>query len=321
MGRKKRDKIEFRFYELPQSECVLPLMGDRWVGIYGHKDRPNDLHFHNLFEFGFCRQGNGNLILGEKQYDYHGEMLSLIPANYPHNTVSDGVSFWEYLFFDTAMLIRDMFPNNLKIQAEKLAILDQRADLLEAGDYPALAELANRIFQEAREKRPYYRESMNYLMRAFLLELLRIQEGKESEAHWEVNTDTALLTQISPALRYIEEHYTEELRAASLARACGLSEVHFRRVFEAYMNMTPMDYVNLVRIQKACDLMSRKDSSMDIIALECGFTSVSTFTRNFKKILNTTPYQWKLNKDNLRSSLLDYNISALKGWQGLDSQS
>ena len=85
--------------------------------------------------------------------------------------------------------------------------------------------------------------------------------------------------------------------------------------------MAPMDYVNLVRIQKACDLMSRKDSSMDIIALECGFTSVSTFTRNFKKILNTTPYQWKLNKDNLRSSLLDYNISALKGWQGLDSQS
>ena len=83
--------------------------------------------------------------------------------------------------------------------------------------------------------------------------------------------------------------------------------------------MAPMDYVNLVRIQKACDLMTRDDSSMDVIAQECGFPSVSTYTRNFKKMLKTTPYQWKLNKSNIRSNLLAYNISALKGWTGLDS--
>ena len=47
MGRKKRDKIEFRFYELPQGESVLGLMGNRWVGNYGNKDRPKELHFHN----------------------------------------------------------------------------------------------------------------------------------------------------------------------------------------------------------------------------------------------------------------------------------
>lgn len=319
MGRKKRDKIEFRFYELPPSESVLALMGERWIGVYGHKDRPNELHFHNLFEFGCCRQGSGQLILGEKQYDYHGGMLSLIPANYPHNTVSEGTSQWEYLFFDATQLIRDLFPNNPRAQAEKLSILDQRADLFSVDACPSLAAIAERVFDEMRNKHPYYRESVSNLMRSFLLEVLRIQEGKESETHWEVNTDTALLTQISPALRYIEEHYSESLRAADLASSCGLSEVHFRRVFEAYMNMTPMDYVNLFRIQRACDLMGRDDSSMDVIALECGFASVSTFTRNFKKILNTTPYQWKLNKEKFRSSLLDYNISALKGWQELDS--
>ena len=246
-------------------------------------------------------------------------MLSLIPANYPHNTVSDEVSFWEYLFFDPAILIREMFPNNPKVQAEKLAILDQRADLLPTADCPDLASLAERIFREMSEKRPYHHGTVACLMQTLLFEILRLQEGKESDPHWEVNTDSALLTQITPALRYIEEHYKETIRAADLARTCGLSEVHFRRVFEAYMNMTPMDYVNLVRIQKACDLMSHKDSSMDIIALECGFPSVSTYTRNFKKVLKTTPYQWKLNKENYRSSLMDYNISALKGWQGLDS--
>ena len=320
MGRKKRDKIEFRFYELSQSENVLALMGDRWVGTYGHKDRPNDLHFHNLFEFGYCRHGSGVLILGEKKNNYHENMFSLIPANYPHNTVSDDSNYWEYLFFDPAQLIRELFPNNARIQAEKLSFIDQRADLLHAEAFPSLAGLADRIFDEMREKRPYYRETANFLIRAFLLELLRIQEGKKSESQWEVNSDSALLTQITPSLRYIEENYREPIRAAHLARECGLSEVHFRRVFEDYMNMAPMDYVNMVRIQKACELMIRKDSSMDIIALECGFASVSTFTRNFKKLLQTTPYQWKLNKENHRSNLLAYNISALKGWTGLDSQ-
>ena len=319
MGRKKRDKIEFRFYELPQGECVLGLMGNRWVGNYGNKDRPKDLHFHNLFELGCCRQGSGSMILGEKQTQYHANMVSMIPANYPHNTVSDEVSYWEYLFFDPTQLICDLFPNNARIQAEKLAAINQRADLLPAENCSVLAGIADRILDELRDRRPYYRECVNYLIRTLVLELLRLQEGKESESQWEVNPDSALLTQITPALRYIEENYREPIRAAHLARECGLSEVHFRRIFEDYMNMAPMDYVNLVRIQKACDLMSREDSSMDVIALECGFASVSTYTRNFKKILKTTPYQWKLKKDNYRSSLLSYNISALKGWTGLDS--
>ena len=294
MGRKKRDKIEFRFYELPQGESVLGLMGERWVGMYGHKDRANELHFHNL-------------------------MVSMIPANYPHNTVSDEVSYWEYLYFDPAQLIHELFPNNARIQAEKLSFINQRADLLPAESCRVLATLAERILDELRERRPYCRECVNHLILALLLELLRLQEGKESESQWEINPDSSLLTQITPALRYIEENYREPIRAAHLARECGLSEVHFRRIFEDYMNMAPMDYVNLVRIQKACDLMSREDSSMDVIALECGFASVSTYTRNFKKILKTTPYQWKLKKDNYRSSLLTYNISALKGWTGLDS--
>ena len=319
MGRKKRDKIEFRFYELPQGESVLGLMGERWVGMYGHKERANELHFHNLFELGCCRQGSGSLILGEKQNQYHENMISMIPANYPHNTVSDEVSYWEYLFFDPTQLIHELFPNNARIQAEKLSFINQRADLLPTESCHVLAALAERILDELRDQRPYYRECVNYLMRALLLELLRLQEGKESESQWEINPDSALLTQITPALRYIEENYREPIRAAHLARECGLSEVHFRRIFEDYMNMAPMDYVNLVRIQKACDLMSREDSSMDVIALECGFASVSTYTRNFKKILKTTPYQWKLKKDSYRSNLLTYNISALKGWTGLDS--
>ena len=53
------------------------------------------------------------------------------------------------------------------------------------------------------------------------------------------------------------------------------------------------------------------------IAEECGFSSLSAFTRNFKKFLGTTPYQWKLRHEPL-GGVNDYNISARQGWQSLD---
>ena len=99
-----------------------------------------------------------------------------------------------------------------------------------------------------------------------------------------------------------------------LAECCHLSETHFRRVFESYMNMSPMDYINLMRVQKACDIMKKTNDSMDVVAQKVGFTTTSTFNRNFKKYLNTSPYQWKISPENYERKLLNYNISALKGW-------
>ena len=48
MGKKKKDTIELRFYEIPQNEYVLALLGENWIRDYGHDEV--HLHFHNLME-------------------------------------------------------------------------------------------------------------------------------------------------------------------------------------------------------------------------------------------------------------------------------
>ena len=58
MGKKKKDTIELRFYEIPQNEYVLALLGENWIRDYGHDEV--HLHFHNLMEIGVCRNGTGN---------------------------------------------------------------------------------------------------------------------------------------------------------------------------------------------------------------------------------------------------------------------
>ena len=126
--------------------------------------------------------------------------------------------------------------------------------------------------------------------------------------------DKAVIMNIRPALEYVDRNYADCIKASDLAKKCNMSETHFRRVFDEAIKMSPMDYLNLVRIQKACMIMNKTDHSMEVVASECGFTTFSTFNRNFRKYLNTSPYQWKKNKENYVSKLLDYNINALKGW-------
>ena len=78
--------------------------------------------------------------------------------------------------------------------------------------------------------------------------------------------------------------------------------------------MTPLDYVNMIRIQMACELIRKTNRSMGDIAIKCGYDTISTFNRNFKKITGLTPYQLKNNPENYESKLLRFHISAEKGW-------
>ena len=60
--------------------------------------------------------------------------------------------------------------------------------------------------------------------------------------------------------------------------------------------------------------MKKTNDSMDIVASKCGFATTSTFNRNFKKYLDTSPYQWKIYPGNYEHKLFNFWISALKGW-------
>ncbi|RKM62376.1 AraC family transcriptional regulator [Butyrivibrio sp. CB08] len=313
MGRKKRETIEFRFYEVPQGQDCLALLGESWIRIYGIDEKY--LHFHNLFEVGYCRNGSGDLVLDEEVRKYETAMLSMIPANYPHTTISLVPNFWEYIFFDSDQILAQIYPGNPTKQREAAEIIGKNADLVYEYQYPEMAEVIKRIMEEMRDKKPYYIETVQNLLKAFVLMLIRYQSQQEAakKMNIEGEDDSAMMV-IRPSLEYIDTHFAEAIKVSDLAAQCNLSEPHFRRIFATTINMSPIDYLNLVRIQNACKIMNKTDHSMEVVASECGFSTFSTFNRNFRKFLDTSPYQWKKNKDNYENKLLNYNINALKGW-------
>lgn len=317
MGKKKKDTIELRFYEIPQNEYVLALLGENWIRDYGHDEV--SLHFHNLMEIGVCRNGTGELILDEERLPYQPAMVSIIPNNYPHVTMSnvkEGPSYWEYLFFDPVQVITEMYPGNELLQKELLQKINRKALFVHEWEYRNLSLLVKMIMEEMRGLGSHHTDSVRGMLYALVIEIIRLNEQDKLKTEQQkvgIRKNSGV-TQIAAALDYVRMEYVHLIRVEDLAQVCHMSETHFRRIFEASMNMSPVDYINLVRIQNACELLKKTNDSMDIVAQKVGFTTTSTFNRNFKKFLNTSPYQWKINPENYERKLLNYNISARKGW-------
>jgi transcriptional regulator GlxA family with amidase domain len=163
---------------------------------------------------------------------------------------------------------------------------------------------------EMRVKKSFYVEKVRGLLTALLFEIARITE-REAAPHV---PDSRVFGQISKALRYVDRHYAEPVRIGDLAEACSISETHFRRLFYEYIHMTPVEYLNMVRVLHACEILRSSNDTIAGVAVRCGFSTVSTLDRNFRQVLGVTPGQWKRDPKNYESRLLEVNISVQKGW-------
>lgn len=308
MPKKKKKPAEFRFYEIPQEESVLALMGSKWIQVYG--ENIDNMHFHNLLEIGYCHYGDGDLVIEDDLYRFGAGMISCIPANFLHVTRSDaGVrAFWEYLYIDPESILRQWGKSTQEIR-EILDAVGKKSFFVRLEESPVIAALIRTIFDEMQCTGAHYRECVRGIVYALLFEIARLN-GRE--AGQSVGKNISL--QLESAIEYVDKNYPNDFKIADLANECHMSETHFRRIFQEKMNMTPVEYVNFVRVRKACELIDKTDISMEDVAEKVGFATPSTFNRNFRRIIGTSPYQWKKRPDNHEGRLLEYRISALKGW-------
>jgi AraC family transcriptional regulator len=103
-------------------------------------------------------------------------------------------------------------------------------------------------------------------------------------------TVATYVQRVNLAIDHIVGHLHEPLQLRDLARVAMLSPFHFHRVFQALVGSTPNDFAKRLRLEKALGLMSRnRSTSLTTIALECGFSSSSDFSRCFKQHFGVPP--------------------------------
>ena len=94
-------------------------------------------------------------------------------------------------------------------------------------------------------------------------------------------------------LAYIEEHLAEDITVADLANVACLSIFHFARAFAATMGVPPHRYVSQRRLESAKVMIATGRASLSEIALDCQFSSESSFTRAFRRAIGMTPAAYR----------------------------
>ncbi len=307
MSKKRKQKMTYRYYEVPSGSPVLALLKEDWL----HKDAidTDSLHFHNHMEIGYFYNGNFSVTLCDEEFACSDEMFTIIPKNYPHGTNigKEVVGAWEYLIIDADRLLTDTYSDNLPLADKLIRRVNQKVHIAKSEEQKQIAILIQQIFETMRTQKELYQEEVNALTLVLLIRLAQWNRNEKNDINLPRMENSTI---ISPALDYISMVPERQIKIEELAGMCHISEPHFRRIFVNCMKMSPVKYINQVRIRRACDELKRTNESMAAISARAGFSTLSTFNRNFRSIMGISPQQWRKNPEQYEWKLLEYDIQS-----------
>jgi AraC-like DNA-binding protein len=150
--------------------------------------------------------------------------------------------------------------------------------------------------------------------RGNMIALLSLIAREAHEGNLPNDVNRLTVRPVTQALDYISGHYMEPVKVEDMSAWCHMSETHFRRIFSQHMNMSPLEYLNLIRVHTACDYLKKTDISVAEIAEKCGFTTLSTFNRNFRQVTGMSPSEWRKQPENFEQQLFRFKIHSEEGW-------
>ncbi|MGB1277337.1 MAG: helix-turn-helix domain-containing protein, partial [Nannocystaceae bacterium] len=111
----------------------------------------------------------------------------------------------------------------------------------------------------------------------------------------------AYIARVNRVVDHIEANLSGSLTLEELAKVAHFSPFHFHRIFTAIVGETLGRYVQRQRLERAANvLISDSEVSVTQVALECGFSSPSTFARAFKSLFGQPANEFRNNCEQLR---------------------
>lgn len=97
-------------------------------------------------------------------------------------------------------------------------------------------------------------------------------------------------------LAYIKEHCEEKLTLKELALQNNYNPSYFSRLFQQYTHMSFTDYLRLVRIEKAKDLLQFSDKKINDIYPKVGYSDKTRFFKDFRRHTGMSPLEYRKSK-------------------------
>ena len=231
-------------------------------------------HYHYRFVLIVNLRTEGTVALDNRSFELRpGEALLVFPHQFHHfhPPKSDSIR-WLFLTFEL---------NN----PENIAGLRNKINPLSETFRAYLGKLVGMYVEKTAQKEASTAISM--LAGLALLELMQ-QEGRSSN-----RATMARPSVIDQINRYIWDNFDKDLKLSDLAEKFPYSESHLRLLFRKRMGMSLGTYIQKVKMNRARSLLVSSGLNVSQVAQSCGYDSLYSFSRAFKKTTGLSPLAYK----------------------------
>lgn len=267
------------------------------VKPYQHQDV--EMHDHTFFELAYITEGTA-------EHNLNGNISTVQKGDY---FIVDYGSIHSYQNCRELALINCMFLPELI--DETLADCRAFEELLKVcliryhkryyGGSPI-----NRIFHDEdgeilaliyKMQQEYINRDMGFveILRGKLLEVLILTMRKITKEKHVLGKkgEEAESTAVAEALRYLKSHYPDRAVIKGFCEKYHYSTQYISRKFKQETGFTALEYLQKIRIEKCCELLSGSDMSVQEIAHEIGYDDVKFFHKVFRRMLHMSPGEYR----------------------------
>ena len=249
-------------------------------------------HAHDDYELHFMVATSGKVFVGDFIGNYSPGQLILTGPRLPHN--------WICQSDQPSVPIRDMairfdheaFSNGMKIIPELAEILPMLAKAKSGIEFFDLdPEFLKETFEKVRDTSGLSR----FIAALPLLQKLAQNPNYRllSTVQIDLKSNETLQRKINTVVDYVTQNYNQDITLSSVASLIGMSDSHFSRFFKKATGNRFIEFVNRVRISRACNLLTETDQQIATICFQVGFNNVANFNRRFHELKGVTPRDFR----------------------------
>ena len=264
---------------------IIPFDNNSPIRFFMHKLGSVPRHWHESLELLFVLAGEVTVFSGNTQTTLHPDDMLLINRNVVHELHSE----------DCVMITVQIKLSKFDLPPELLQTL-----YFDCNSKTAVSQESFRIIKQTIASALQFNavggEANLFHNRALAYQLLSelVQNFKAEKPTAEVNTHKHL-ERLSNILRFIGEHYREQLTLNMIADREHLSAPYLSSFFERYMGVTFSTYYTNLRLEHAVQDLLYTDIPVEQAAINNGFSDPRAFVRAFKKRYNTVPSAYRKN--------------------------
>ncbi|MFZ1344262.1 AraC family transcriptional regulator [Thiothrix eikelboomii] len=300
MGQLARQKILPRTPELERDFQRDPVLGYEPEGSFGYircleHGAPNQLirwHYYEEYELHLIVETTGKVFVGDYIGRFEPGHLVLTGPRLPHNWISSELPEQGVPVRDMALQFSDeplrQASTHLPELCEALPLLERAKHGIE---FMGMSEQAYERIMKIRQSAGLQRFSEFV---ALLSLLTRHQDYRLlSNVQLQSFDDDVSLRQISEVVDYITANYANQFALIDIAKRVGMSESRFSRYFRRATGNTFTDFVNRLRVNRACQLLMETDQYVSTICYNVGFNNIANFNRRFMELKGMTPSDFR----------------------------